>query len=596
MRERVWEREVKEKLVGHVLRDLSTGWIKKLPLFSSQIFQRVPRHLSCGRGLLGSQGWGKCIFRIRWRGFGFVKFREVTDAIDLLRRVSNIWLGSFKLRINLSKFAKNSKPPAIEEDRARRTENHQVVSEKSFRNVLVDEVAVDVRGSGTSVVAAEKDEVVWEVEVEDEVTSKLTGAYVGYLVEDKDPLTIQNNFRMGGFPNLKVSALGFMKVLLWSDKVGEVKEMVEAVGWWCSLFDKVVPWSPDLIINERVTWIRCYGVPLHAWGNDLFRSIAFKSGRFIGVDEKTKHMLRCDVASLKIVTGGKKFIDSSMVVKVKGQRFEIRVLEETGSLEDDGRWCGGVCRCMEEEISSKASSGGGCSAVAVVEGLSESGSDADVSESCEVLLGFEKHGRERSEFDGSLGKQTSVVEKVAEDTPHFLENTVELVDSRVNSEVDKGKAHICLESADVEKVLENVGVGPPPDPVNKEHVDGDSSPKSFNDVEGEEVRNGACVGVRIWGVIQWGPTQNFKVISGDVVHQSNSCDSIESFGEKDDFSTGACTDSKRGRSTPAGQNRSAAPVNKQSANKKNPQSSVSHATKVTRLHSSEEKGVKKKEL
>ncbi|MCI27514.1 DUF4283 domain protein, partial [Trifolium medium] len=172
------------------------------------------------------------------------------------------------------------------------------------------------------------------------------GAYVGYLVEDKDPLSIQNNFRLGGFPNLKVCPLGFMKVLLWSDKVGEVKEVVEAVGWWCSLFDKVVPWSPDLVINQRVTWLRCYGVPLHAWGNDLFRSIAFKFGRFIEVDEKTKHMLRCDVARVKTVTGGKKIIDSSMAVKVKGQRFEIRVLEETGSLEEDGRWFGGAYRRM----------------------------------------------------------------------------------------------------------------------------------------------------------------------------------------------------------------------------------------------------------
>ncbi|MCI56566.1 hypothetical protein A2U01_0077817, partial [Trifolium medium] len=56
-----------------------------------------------------------------------------------------------------------------------------------FRYVLVDEVAADVRGSGTPVVAAETAEVVWEVEVEDEVATKLGGAYVGYLVEDKDP-------------------------------------------------------------------------------------------------------------------------------------------------------------------------------------------------------------------------------------------------------------------------------------------------------------------------------------------------------------------------------------------------------------------------
>jgi RNA recognition motif-containing protein len=42
--------------------------------------------------------------------FGFVKYREVKDATTLLRSISNIWFGSFKLRVNRSKFRKNSQP------------------------------------------------------------------------------------------------------------------------------------------------------------------------------------------------------------------------------------------------------------------------------------------------------------------------------------------------------------------------------------------------------------------------------------------------------------------------------------------------------
>ncbi|MCI62822.1 hypothetical protein A2U01_0084079, partial [Trifolium medium] len=56
---------------------------------------------------------------------------------------------------------------------------------------------------------------------------------------------------MGGFHNLRVTTMGFRQVLLWSDKLHEVKEVVETVGWWCSLFEKVVPWSPDLVSNHR---------------------------------------------------------------------------------------------------------------------------------------------------------------------------------------------------------------------------------------------------------------------------------------------------------------------------------------------------------
>ncbi|MCI43571.1 hypothetical protein A2U01_0064808, partial [Trifolium medium] len=70
---------------------------------------------------------------------------------------------------------------------------------------------------------------------------------------------------MSGFHNIRVSMMGDMTVLLCSDKADEVKEVVQTKCWWCSLFEKVVPWSPELITNHRVTWLRCYGVPIHAW-------------------------------------------------------------------------------------------------------------------------------------------------------------------------------------------------------------------------------------------------------------------------------------------------------------------------------------------
>ncbi|MCI62353.1 hypothetical protein A2U01_0083610, partial [Trifolium medium] len=41
-------------------------------------------------------------------------------------------------------------------------------------------------------------EVVWEVEVEEEKVANLEGAFVGYLVEDKDVQALKNNFRMSG--------------------------------------------------------------------------------------------------------------------------------------------------------------------------------------------------------------------------------------------------------------------------------------------------------------------------------------------------------------------------------------------------------------
>jgi hypothetical protein len=89
---------------------------------------------------------------------------------------------------------------------------------------------------------------------------------------------------MDGFKNIKVSPLGHLRVLISRDLESEVKEMVGPLWWWCTWFDRFEEWSLDLVSNQRIIWLRCFGVPLHAWEGSLFKSIAFKHGSFIEVD------------------------------------------------------------------------------------------------------------------------------------------------------------------------------------------------------------------------------------------------------------------------------------------------------------------------
>ncbi|GAU09987.1 hypothetical protein TSUD_393040 [Trifolium subterraneum] len=392
------------------------------------------------------------------RRFGFVKFREVKEASELLRRLSNIWIGTFKLRINLSKFVRRAEATQWEEGHREGNGGQRVRDGKSFKVALAGEKEVDAgvvvgtsaQGGQLKKVVASESEVVWEVEAEEERMASLVGAFVGFLVEDKDAQSLQNNFRMSGFHSLKVTVMGFKQVLLWSDKADEVKEVVETVGWWCSLFEKLVPWSPDLISNHRVIWLGCFGVPIHAWGVDLFRALAFKYGRFIEIDANTSNLKRCDVARVKIVTKNPKLIDSVMVVKVCDQRFEIKVLEESGNWSEDGRGCLNFSPGWQEEQSSRASHDGD-SNCAVVEGcFSESGSGADVSESCQVLLELQKRGGERSLTEGSIRVLGYTEDEMSGNIPNILGYSVEPL---VNIERDVGVCTL-LEAGVTNSLLE----------------------------------------------------------------------------------------------------------------------------------------------
>jgi hypothetical protein len=152
---------------------------------------------------------------------------------------------------------------------------------------------------------------------------------------------------------------------------------------------------------------------------DLFRALAFKFGRFIEVDDTTLNFKRCDVARIKILTAQKACIDASMAVKVLGRRFDIRIIEELGGEQTVATVVERGSEDWKDEEASRVSDIG-ASFQAVVDGFSETGSDADISESCQVLLGLEAHGGNRIVTDRSIKDLTCCEEDRAGNLPYNL--------------------------------------------------------------------------------------------------------------------------------------------------------------------------------
>ncbi|KAK2395407.1 SC35 splicing factor [Trifolium repens] len=78
------------------------------------------------------------------RRFGFVKFREVEDAVDLLRSISNVWIGSFKLRVNLPKFNRKNVPTVKKGVTTMVGNFPQLRNDKPSNEVLVEEIPVTI--------------------------------------------------------------------------------------------------------------------------------------------------------------------------------------------------------------------------------------------------------------------------------------------------------------------------------------------------------------------------------------------------------------------------------------------------------------------
>jgi hypothetical protein len=435
--------------------------------------------------------------------FRFVKFREVRNTEELLSRLGDVWLGSFKLRVNLSRFnrddRKREEPADVPESSAEVEARTQ--AGRLFKAALVDRAK---KGDET---AAERcngekqnpNEVVWEVEVETEVMAKLKGAYVGFLTTHKEAQAIQQNFILDGYQNIKVAPLGYLKVLISSFVAGEVAEVVSTVGWWCTWFDRFEEWSPNLVSNQRSIWVRCFGVPLHAWGIALFRSLAFKFGYFVEVDEPTKNFQRCDMARIRIGSSQQNLIDAKMVVAVLGKRFEIKVLEEIGGSGDDGvrNRCG--CMGYNEPASSRGSVDGG-SVLTVADSVVESGSDESWSkgEDDHVMLGVGREEVGQRRVEDVKGKGAQEV-NVSDLNSNLLGNSSDKRNVKVNDALGEGSGE-CQKSVGVGE-KSNRGVGGGSDKV------GDVTCRSDDlaGVGGVLVGSGQDEGYRSDGLIEYGP-------------------------------------------------------------------------------------------
>ncbi|MCH95313.1 RNA recognition motif, partial [Trifolium medium] len=215
----------------------------------------------------------------RGRRFGFVKFKEVKEVEELSDSLRDVWMGMYKLRVNLSRFGRGEPKEAHSQkapsQRAAAATMVESQNGRSFRNALLDEVQV------------------LKVPVNEELCKELRGSMVGTLAREKDVRRIQTTIFMEGFKSISVTYMGGNMALVRSSNEGDVERMIrskkECMEYY---FSELKPWNPGLLAVQREVWIQVYGIPLHIWGENLFKIVGAKLGVFLDFDEETARMAR----------------------------------------------------------------------------------------------------------------------------------------------------------------------------------------------------------------------------------------------------------------------------------------------------------------
>ncbi|MCH85843.1 hypothetical protein A2U01_0006695, partial [Trifolium medium] len=285
------------------------------------------------------------------RRFGFARFDKVPDTRRFESELDNIIIGRDKIAVNLSRFHRSEgfersgvrSGDRMGEGDNRRSDamkvgvnNTRYLSRQGQNYNIHPHVKIDgtfaqaVRGEGKPGQERECKRVVLSYEAEKEDMSRLQKSFIGEVEHPGMSYNIQNAFHSQGYFGVKVTPLGSNLTLLEGQEEGEVQALMEeAKGWLDQWFKDIRPWTPKDIDLDRNVWLRIYGIPAHAWNDLFFARVTKPWGSFINADDVTMKKISMDVARLLIRTSCQRVVDEFFDVKVNGEIFHLRVIEDS---------------------------------------------------------------------------------------------------------------------------------------------------------------------------------------------------------------------------------------------------------------------------
>lgn len=94
-------------------------------------------------------------------------------------------------------------------------------------------------------------------------------------------------------------------------------------------------WQENIIDNSRSVWLKIFGIPVMAWHNEFFVTLANSLGKFICVDDRTASGSCFDVARMLVEVPLDFYLQDFYSVEINDKSYPLVLREE----------CGGVCSC-----------------------------------------------------------------------------------------------------------------------------------------------------------------------------------------------------------------------------------------------------------
>ncbi|GKU89268.1 hypothetical protein SLEP1_g3431 [Rubroshorea leprosula] len=359
---------------------------------------------------------GGCVYPTRrdqrGRRFGFARMAGAFDVKDMERRLNQIWLDSYRLKVKVAENMKEGKvefrvaqnrkeekqwvrrdarvtpgrsyaqavaasPGAVAEGLSSNKGNRQLMAMREMEETADGNALEGVSMKASAVIlekASEKLSVPLITEGVAGATSPIQGDLVlEFLPSDEEVAwlnrsmvavvrsldmvrQIQHRMDVDGLM-VNVALLGGRQIILVDNSEGCLVEFMENNKELTELwFEWVQPTSLSTVSAvSRLAWLRFSGVPLHSWSERCFAELGGLIGEVILVDEDTKSKSFLCEGRVLILCETRAKISASILLKVGHEAFPIEVAEEEWRMDPDW-WLAGERRNPTSESVSEYSS------------------------------------------------------------------------------------------------------------------------------------------------------------------------------------------------------------------------------------------------
>ncbi|CAL0306408.1 unnamed protein product [Lupinus luteus] len=293
------------------------------------------------------QKWGKVVdvvipSRLDKYGkkFGFVRFQGVQNSKQMVQKLDRIWIGLHKIWVNLPKFQRSQWVSGFHSsDKPRKEIDNKPIFKLRDGHNFVEVVKNGSQNSANSNLTITLTKTVnpslepaFEFVTTEESPIWLRNSYIGTLPEQVDSGGLKEKLLLDGFFSVQLIPLGGRTVLLRAEEEGEMKALLcDECAWFENKFVAIRKWKPTDAVKGRFFWIRCFGVPLHAWEEIFFEKIALLFESFMSINDCTIFKKNLEYGRVFIASSSWSMVDKAIRVKINGVIFDIHVPEERAS-------------------------------------------------------------------------------------------------------------------------------------------------------------------------------------------------------------------------------------------------------------------------